>query len=303
MKFAVFVLVAIILNASALFAQSAGFVDSIRNSKKNLDTSYFSDSRFTRNWFSPQLTGEYTSHKNDFIGDQKKVSCIYEHNGILMFMPGSIEDDTTLSSTHFHCFGNSPNKDNPQFEPEGSFYSFYYESQKLYGFGKYSSGEQGLWQYFYPNEKRMSEGAYLSGRPIGIWKFYDTTGTVVKSYDYSSLNLSKGILVDTFFYPNGKIRCIESYQLKRISVKKAEQLMLWNIYLYYGSGFTLAKPYPINKNNKWYQKSLEGEFSTYYQTGELQAKGQFKNNEPQGVWTCFSPSGRELTIHDFSAKE
>ncbi len=34
-----------------------------------------------------------------------------------------------------------------------------------------------------------------------------------------------------------------------------------------------------------------GEWTYYYQNGQMETKGSFKNNKPEGIWTSYYPNG------------
>ena len=94
--------------------------------------------------------------------------------------------------------------------------TFYYKNKILQEDGEYKHGERdGKWIYYYPSGKVWSEGYFRNGKSdgkrltyfpngklryeahykegqwVGIWKFYDETGRLIKSVDYSKTPVTK----------------------------------------------------------------------------------------------------------------
>jgi len=58
---------------------------------------------------------------------------------------------------------------------------FYYPNGQMSVTNSFSAGIQNGQSFgWYTTGTKMFEGAYASGKPIGTWKFYDETGTLVK---------------------------------------------------------------------------------------------------------------------------
>src|SRR5574344_1397395 len=50
----------------------------------------------------------------------------------------------------------------------------------------------------------------------------------------------------------------------------------------------------------WQNGMLNGAYRSFYSTGQLKAKGQFRNNFRRGKWTFYSEDGKGKVIIDFT---
>ncbi len=114
----------------------------------------------------------------------------------------------------------------------------------------------------YDEEGRLIfTGGYKEGVPVGIHRFYDTTGTVENAYLYNELGqkISEGIIDDqgikmggwTEFYPTGEVRARGTYQDNQPS----------------------------------------GTWTFYFRSGGIEQKGRFERGRYQGLWTWYYPNG------------
>jgi len=111
------------------------------------------------------------------------------------------------------------------------------------------------------NGRIIFTGGYKEDVPVGIHRFYDTTGAVENAYLYNDLGqrMSEGIIDEQGrkrgawidFYTAGEVRAKGLYQ-----------------------------------NN---QRS--GAWTFYYRTGEIEQKGRFERGRYQGLWTWYFPNG------------
>ncbi len=105
-------------------------------------------------------------------------------------------------------------------------------------------------------------GGYKEGIPVGIHRFYDTTGVIVNAYFYNEMGqkISEGIIDEQGrklgpwkdFYPTGELRATGTYQ-----------------------------------DN---QKS--GTWTFNFRSGGVEQKGRFERGRYQGIWTWYYPNGR-----------
>jgi len=83
----------------------------------------------------------------------------------------------------------------------------YRKDGSLYQKGSFKYGEDsllvkdGMFQYYYSNEKIRDIGTYKDGERIGIWKHFDQNGTLIYEQNYTSL-------VRTYYYPDNTILAI-----------------------------------------------------------------------------------------------
>ncbi len=146
------------------------------------------------------------------------------------------------------------------------------------------------------------QGGYREGVPVGIHRFYDTTGTVVNAYLYNEngQKISEGIIdvqgnrtgAWTDFYTTGEVRAKGAYLNNQRSGT-------WTYY--YRSGGIEQKGrfergrfhgdwtwyYP--NGNVWREERYlngreDGAFVEYDQVGNILSKGQYINGEKDGEW-------------------
>ena len=104
-------------------------------------------------------------------------------------------------------------------------------------------------------------GGYIEGVPVGIHRFYDTTGTVENAYLYNEKGqkISEGIIDE-----------------------QGNRLGAWIDF--YPTGETRAKGQYTNN-----QRS--GSWSYYFRSGALEQKGRFERDRYRGTWTWYYPNG------------
>lgn len=105
-------------------------------------------------------------------------------------------------------------------------------------------------------------GGYREGVPIGIHRFFDSTGTVINAYIYNEKGqkISEGIVDEqgnrkgawTDYYPGGEVRAKGNY-----------------------------------RNNK-----QSGEWNYYFRNGGVEQRGNFLNGRYDGIWTWYYESGQ-----------
>lgn len=65
----------------------------------------------------------------------------------------------------------------------------WYENGKLWSEGEYKDGKRnGPGVVYHDNGKRYIESVYTNDEKTGKWRFYDTTGTLVKEVDFDLVN-------------------------------------------------------------------------------------------------------------------
>ena len=83
---------------------------------------------------------------------------------------------------------------NKKIQVEGEFknaqrngkWTYYYESGIVWSSGFFKKGKNdGKRVTYFPNGKIRYEAFYREGNNVGIWNFYDETGKLVKSVDFS----------------------------------------------------------------------------------------------------------------------
>lgn len=154
--------------------------------------------------------------------------------------------------------------------------------------------EQGLWRMFYPDFKVKSEGRYKNGQKHGYWKEYDQMGNLVETVKYEM-----GILVEDpeelvkldikrTYHPNAQVKSVGSYSKgveegvhRQFSEDgKVKSAVIYRKGRVIGDG--IVDP----------EGRRQGEWKEYYETGELRAKGTYRNNRREGEWVFYYRDGK-----------
>ncbi|MEZ5070050.1 MAG: hypothetical protein R2751_03540 [Bacteroidales bacterium] len=131
-------------------------------------------------------------------------------------------------------------------------------------------------------------GGYKEGVPVGIHRFYDTTGVVINSYLYNEegIKIGEGIIDEqgrhigewTDLYENGKIRAQGSYAENRRSGT-------WTFYYPGGS---------VEQKGRFERGRYHGAWTWYYPDGSRWRDEQYFNGREDGLFVEYDPSGNIL---------
>ena len=140
-------------------------------------------------------------------------------------------------------------------------------------------------------------GGYKDGVPVGIHRFYDTTGVVVNAYLYNDLGqkVSEGIIDDegkrmgawTDFYPTGQVRA------KGIYVDN-ERSGDWTFYFKKGG---------IEQQGKFDRDRLRGIWNWYYPNGNKWREESYFNGKEDGMFVEYDRAGNILTRGEYISGE
>lgn len=165
------------------------------------------------------------------------------------------------------------------------------------------SGQRtGVWVDVYTNGKVKSEVNYINGLPNGTYKEFSQTGNVlqVKTFD-NGLVVSqidnptirdtlkvKNLRVETDFYPNGKIKFMKTYNDSipfgsHIFYDQAGNITKAEIYNEYGLKTAEGKLDTLSEK--------QGTWTLFFDDGQIQAVGEYKNNLKTGEWEYFYENG------------
>lgn len=123
---------------------------------------------------------------------------------------------------------------------------------------------------YYKNGKLKHAGAYSDTIPMGIHKFYDTTGRLVRAVWYNQLGIKIGQgMVDSAGKKTGK----------------------WT--LFYEDGHRLAQ-------GQYHDGKRIGKWKFFYRSGRLLEQGHYHNGKPQGQWVWYYPDGRLLIRENYA---
>ncbi len=139
----------------------------------------------------------------------------------------------------------------------------YYKSGIPYAEGPYVNGKgNGHWKVYYESGALKGEGPYENGQQNGHWKVYHESGVLKE----------EGPCVNGQRHGHWK-----EY------IKVNNYNSHWN--RYYESGVLKSSDFIIDGLNR--QKE-------YYESGELQMEGLFKNGQRNGYWTTYYKCGAKL---------
>jgi antitoxin component YwqK of YwqJK toxin-antitoxin module len=156
----------------------------------------------------------------------------------------------------------------------------------------------GVWKKYHPNKKIRYTGAFIDGKEIGVFKFYDSTSaekpTIIKTFFKDSDSLfvkfytltgkikSEGALEGRkrvgswkYFYPNGTIMSQENYKDGKLH---GAQLV------YYPEG-------KVTELSEYKNGLLDGISSKFSSKGILIEEVTYKNGIPNGLAKFFELNG------------
>ena len=157
--------------------------------------------------------------------------------------------------------------------------------------------KQGIWKSFHSNDKLYIESNYLNDTLSGYYKEFDMTGKIIKLVKYLHGNLLTDSITEEInpikwvedYYENGKLKFRGGY-------KDGLPVGMHKEYPPDGS-VTIAKEYDESGilsgegSVDEYDKK-QGTWKYYYETGELKAKGDFKDNFKTGEWIFYYEDGK-----------
>ena len=150
----------------------------------------------------------------------------------------------------------------------------------------------------YDEEGRLIfTGGYKNGIPVGIHRFYDTTGMVVNAYLYNELGqkVSEGIIDEQGrrmgpwkdFYPDGKLRAEGSYADNQRSGT-------WTYYFHDGG---------VEQKGRFERDRFMGLWNWYYPNGNKWREESYFNGREDGMFVEYDPHGNILTKGDYIGGE
>jgi antitoxin component YwqK of YwqJK toxin-antitoxin module len=132
----------------------------------------------------------------------------------------------------------------------------------------------GVWKKYHPNKRIRYTGKFNKGKEIGVFRFYNNTGS------------EKPVLIKTFFKDSDSLR-VKFYSTKGTlksegALKGRKRVGNWNYF--YANGALLSE-----ENYK--NGELHGAQHVYYPKGQITASSQYKNGLLEGVSSKFSSKG------------
>jgi len=203
--------------------------------------------------------------------------------------------------------------------PYGNLAINFTNGNKCFDFTYKNGKKEGKQIIYWANGNIKSEEEYMDGEQINIEKNYFESGKLKSTYFYKD-----GLYDSTYYlyFENGQVEEIINYKENDFSGKhqyfhssgkvlfsgnyKYDYREGWVEYLssdgnlqykiLYHMGIELAYSY-LNKNGKAVDslpfKNASGDFTCYFQNGNISAKGTFVNGERHGVYTRYYSNGKK----------
>lgn len=140
-------------------------------------------------------------------------------------------------------------------------------------------------------------GGYREGIPIGIHRFFDTTGTVINAHIYNEKGqkISEGIVDEqgnrkgawTDFYSEGEVRAKGSYRNNRRSGQ-------WVYYFRNGN---------IEQRGSFLNGRYDGQWIWYYESGQVWREESYFNGQEDGSSTEYDELGNVIAAGGYISGE
>ena len=153
----------------------------------------------------------------------------------------------------------------------------------------------GVWRTYFDNGEIKTEISYKGGKKEGTSKLFDQDGKLI------SINKMKG---DTVASDPGGVVIIDLYKEYHASgkVKLVGGLsggLKSGIFRKYDEEGNLIKGYVYARDTVFAEGMIqsggifEGEWKTYYPSGEVKSKGSYENGRKNGKWVFYYPNGKK----------
>jgi antitoxin component YwqK of YwqJK toxin-antitoxin module len=159
----------------------------------------------------------------------------------------------------------------------------YYKSGKIKIINYTKNKEvHGEYLEYYENEQVMRLENFWNGERIDTCKYYHEDGQLrmVQVYDLDTISmLSSGTQMT--YYPSGKLKGLAEFKNNHAGIT-----------LYHENGI-------ISQISKNLNNIREGDFKTFYKSGQLECKGKFRKGLYHGKFEFFNESGKLTKIINF----
>ena len=154
--------------------------------------------------------------------------------------------------------------------------------------------KQGSWKTFWDNGNLQMEGYYINNKKNGFFKYYNEEGVFLQIEKWKNDELitdaveTKQLEKKTAYHPNGRIKTEAFYFNDKAEGIRREYDMNGNVVQSYIFKSDALIGEGIVDENGWKQ----GEWKEFYEeSGELKAKGKYKDNKAVGYWEYYFPEG------------
>lgn len=257
---------------------------------KYLEWSANKKERYNINFEEGIMVGEYRyNHYNgtpSYIGNVINGYKIGDWN--TYFEDGNIKfkDIYTIEDSSYYTFRNSYSGVGSKY-PENSMHNY----NSCYS------------MQYYPTGQLAAEGRIKRVARVGIWKFYDEGGNLIRQINYEPGKLpqqNENGKTDTIYhfgyyeswYSNGQKQS-EAYVLKEISKYDCYQEV----------SISMQDLYYLNywdKENNQTIKDKTGRLKSYHlTTGKVESEGEIINGKKTGYWRYWDPEGKLTSVGNY----
>ncbi|MBL4656534.1 MAG: hypothetical protein JKX73_00930 [Flavobacteriales bacterium] len=170
-------------------------------------------------------------------------------------------------------------------------------------------------ELFYANNNPSAQGQFKKGKPDGNWKHYYENGKLKTEenylngeYDGEHKEYSKyGLIEKELLYQKGEVLIGSTYTydrkdpIKNTKINKFTPEGHMTTTKKYHSNDKLALVYSIlyAKGNSSIT-NMQGQWTKYYESGQVQETGKYDNNKKVGFWVTYSQDGTLTSKENYS---
>lgn len=269
---------------------------------------------FKEAWKNKQLDGMIMYMLMGFADENEKVSTYVTKN------EKTIQEFINYSSNMVQNIASRQGIEAPQLK-KGT--GLYFEDGTLSAVGEYQDKPMGNWTYYHPNGVASTFGSYnKDGQADGKWIWYNNEGDSLNLITFKKGKKEglykefhpNGYISQTFKYENEKTEgeildyyyngALYSTSKVKADIKNGKQVFFHMI----GTKATevewqdgvvntkVKKYYPdesISEEIEYTNTQMNGNSTYYYQgTGQISAKGNYKDGLQDGEWIWYHPDGK-----------
>lgn len=187
-------------------------------------------------------------------------------------------------------------------------WKIYYRSGGLKARGSYKNDlKVGTWKYFLEDGSLEQTGSYISGKPDGLWTWYFPNGELWREEEYV-LGLEDGVSIE--YNDTGAVIAQGEY----ISgFKEGKWFFQLNDHREEGKFFEGErtgewKHFYLDTDNLrftgFYENGIKnGLFVWFYPDGSVKRRGNYLNNNRDGIWEFFNEQGERIITIEYNEGE
>lgn len=151
--------------------------------------------------------------------------------------------------------------------------------------------KQGKWKGFWENGNLRWEGEYVNDKRHGYFKEYDEEGNFLSVQKYENDYLvadaqeTKQLDRKVSYHSNGQPSIIATYYNGKAEGLRREFDTEGNVI----KGYTFSNGIMLSEGITDMNGQRQGTWKEFYPTGELKAKGNYKNSKKVGAWKFYFP--------------